>query len=711
MPNRLANETSPYLLQHKDNPVDWYAWGDEAFAAARAADKPVILSVGYSACHWCHVMEHESFENDAIAKLMNDNFVSIKVDREERPDIDAIYMQAVQALTQRGGWPMTVFMTPEGLPFYGGTYYPPEDRQGMPGFPRVLSAVTEAYRTRRNELQAAGEQLRERLATPGYVRPGDRSLEFEVLDNAFDEISRAYDPDFGGFGRAPKFPQPMTLEFLLRQHHRTRNEHALEMVMRTLDAMAFGGMYDQVGGGFHRYSTDAIWLVPHFEKMLYDNALLARVYLDAFKVTGLLRYRRITEETLHYVLREMTDSTGAFYSTQDADSEGEEGKFFLWTPAELAEVLGEDSRLVGEFFGVTEGGNFEAKNILHVPRDPERFATSHDISLEGLTRLIGEAKLKLYEAREHRVHPARDDKVLTAWNGLMLRAFAEAGFTFDEPRYIQVAMRNADFLLATMRPNGRLLRTWKPAASGPGDGVAKLNGYLEDYANLIDGLLATHTASFEPRFLSAAIELADEMIDLFWDPETEGFFDTGRDHETLITRPRDLFDNASPAGTSVAADVLLRLTAITGDETYEQRAVACLRAAAPIVEQAPTAFGRLLCTLDYHLARSLELAIVLAAAAAAAHPEALKGSSDPVRPEALEGPAGPEARALADILRGVYLPHIVIVGGRDGAAGKIALLQDRPARDGQPTAYLCERFVCQAPTTEAEELRRQLQAS
>jgi uncharacterized protein YyaL (SSP411 family) len=700
MPNRLANETSPYLLQHKDNPVDWYAWGDEAFAAARTADKPVILSVGYSACHWCHVMEHESFEDDAIAKLMNDNFVSIKVDREERPDIDAIYMQAVQALTGRGGWPMTVFMTPEGLPFYGGTYYPPEDRHGMPGFPRVLNAVTEAYRTRRNELQAAGEQLRERLATPGYVRPGDRLLSFDVLDGAFDEIARAYDPDFGGFGRAPKFPQPMTLEFLLRQHHRTGDDHALEMVTRTLDAMAFGGMYDQVGGGFHRYSTDAVWLVPHFEKMLYDNALLARAFLDAFKVTGLLRYRRITEETLHYVLREMTDPTGAFYSTQDADSEGEEGKFFLWTPAELAEVLGDDATLVGEFFGATEAGNFEGKNILHVPQDPERFAAAHGLSLEALTGQIGEAKLKLYEAREGRVHPARDDKVLTAWNGLMLRAFAEAGFTLDEPRYVQAAVRNADFLLNTMRPTGRLLRTWKPATDGA-EGVAKLNGYLEDYADLIDGLLATHTASLEPRFLTAAIELAGEMIDLFWDPETEGFFDTGRDHETLITRPRDLFDNATPAGTSVAADVLLRLAAITGNETYEQRAVACLRAAASIVEQAPTAFGRLLCTLDYHLARSQELAIVLPAAAAAAHPEALEG------PEPLEG----EARPLVDVVRSAYLPHLVIVGGLESAGADIALLQDRPARDGQPTAYLCERFVCQAPTTEAEELRRQLTAS
>ena len=692
MPNRLAEETSPYLLQHKDNPVDWYAWGDEAFAAARAADKPVLLSVGYSACHWCHVMEHESFEDAAIAALMNDNFVSIKVDREERPDIDAIYMQAVQALTGRGGWPMTVFLTPDGLPFYGGTYYPPEDRQGMPGFPRVLTAVAEAFKTRRNELNAAGEQLRVHLETPGRVRPSDQLLSVEVLDSAVRAISQAHDPEHGGFGRAPKFPQPMTLDFLLRQYHRTHDPSVLEMVERTLDAMAFGGMYDQVGGGFHRYSTDAIWLVPHFEKMLYDNALLARVYLDAFKLTGLLRYRRVTEETLHYVLREMTDASGAFYSTQDADSEGEEGKFFLWSPEELREALGEDdAALVGDFFGVDEAGNFEGKTILSVPVDPQSFAAAGNLSLEDLTRAIGAAKVKLYEARERRVHPARDDKVLTAWNGMMLRAFADAGFALAEPRYVQAAVRNADFLLRAMRPNGRLLRTWKAAAGGaPGEGAAKLNGYLEDYALLIDGLIATHHASLDPRFLTAAIELAGDMLELFWDEATEGFYDTGRDHEPLITRPRDFFDNATPSGTSVAADVLLRLAAITGNDLYERRAVTCLRSVAPIVQQAPTAFGRLLSALDYYLARSQELAIVLPGA-----------NTDH---DALEGPA------LIDALRGAYLPHLVVAAGPEGGSEGIALLQDRPARDGLPTAYLCEHFVCQAPTTDPAELARQLDA-
>jgi uncharacterized protein len=678
MPNRLANETSPYLLQHKDNPVDWYAWGDEAFAAAREADKPVLLSVGYSACHWCHVMAHESFENEAIAQQMNDLFVNIKVDREERPDVDNIYMQAVQSLTGRGGWPMTVFLTPEGMPFYGGTYFPPADRQGMPGFPRLLGAVAEAYRNKREDVTNAGAQLLQAIASPARLQAGDTLLTNQLMDEAAEAMLRAHDDDFGGFGNAPKFPQAMTLDFLMRWHSKSKRPEALEAINKTLHAMARGGMYDQAGGAFHRYSTDAVWLVPHFEKMLYDNALLARLYLDAWKLTGNAFYRRITEETLDYVLREMTDPSGGFYSTQDADSEGVEGKFFVWTPAQLEAVLGEDAALIGAYFGVSEGGNFEGSNILHVRKSPEQFAVDSGLSLEAFEGRLAEAKSKLYAAREKRIHPGRDEKVLAAWNGLMLRVFAEAAIAFDSQPYLDAAVNNADFLLREMRPASRLLRTWK-------QGEARLNGYLEDYACVIDGLIATHAATLDPQYLRSAVQLTDEMLDLFWDDDVQGFFDTGRDHEALITRPRDFFDNATPSGTSVAVDILLKLALLTDNENYERRATTCLRTLAPYIENAPTAFGRLLAALDFHLSTPQELAIVF--------------------------PPGDSGRELVDTIRSLYVPNLLLVGGASGQVDNpTPLLDDREALGGKPTAYLCERYVCQAPTSDAIQLQSQLEA-
>jgi uncharacterized protein YyaL (SSP411 family) len=669
MSNRLANETSPYLLQHKDNPVDWYAWGEDAFADAKASGKPVLLSVGYSACHWCHVMAHESFEDPAIAALMNEHFVNIKVDREERPDIDNIYMQAVQTLTGRGGWPMTVFLTDEGVPFYGGTYFPPEDRQGMPGLPRLLAAVAEAYRDKRQQIDISGHDLLTQIGSPARLQAADNLLTESILHEAAHAALSRHDDDLGGFGRAPKFPQAMTIDFLLRYHHSSKRPRPLEAAEITLKAMARGGMYDQVGGGFHRYSTDDVWLVPHFEKMLYDNALLAPVYLDAYKLTGDPFYRRITEETLDYVLREMTDPSGGFYSTQDADSEGEEGKFFLWTPAELREVLGEeDAEAVAAYYGATGEGNFEGSNILHV-RKPG------DEAFEDWLRPI---KATLYQARERRVHPGLDDKVLTAWNGLMQRAFAQAAIAFDSQAYRDAAIRNADFLLREMRPNGRLLRTWK-------EGVARINGYLEDYACLIDALLVTHAATFDLRYLQNAIELAHEMIALFWDDEVQGFFDTGKDAETLITRPRDFFDNATPSGTSVATDVLLRLAVLTDNADFEHRATTCLRTLMPFIEQAPTAFGRLLAALEFYLARSQELAIVT--------------------------PPGASADPLLNPIRPLYAPNLLLVGAAEGEGAAVTpLLTDRPAKDGVPTAYVCERYVCQAPTTDPTDLLAQLRS-
>ena len=687
MTNRLAAETSPYLLQHKDNPVDWFAWGEEALAEAKRLDKPILLSVGYSACHWCHVMEHESFEDADTAALMNERYVNIKVDREERPDIDAIYMQAVQALTGRGGWPMTVFLTPESKPFYAGTYFPPEDRQGMLGFRRILGAVADAYRDRRPDVERAAADVQTRLVALTEVRPGDQPLAVAILDAAFEQLERDHDDDHGGFGAAPKFPQPMTLDFLLRYYQRTQQPAALEITERTLRAMAAGGMYDQVGGGFHRYSTDDVWLVPHFEKMLYDNALLARAYLGAYQTTGDAAYRRIVEETLDYVLREMTDPAGGFYSSQDADSEGEEGKFFLWTAAEIEAALGEDAGLIADFYGVSAGANFEGRNILHTPASAERFAADRGLALPALEATLTAAKRALYAAREQRVHPARDDKVITAWNGLMLRAFAEAGLALDSERYRDAAVRNADFLLAEMRPQGRLLRTWKRDSSGAaGGGVAKLQGYLEDYGGLIDGLIATYAASFEARFLKAAMTLAAEMLRLFWDGDANGFFDTGSDHEELITRPRDLYDNATPAGGSLAATALFRLAVLTDNVEYERRAVAGLRSVATVVDQAPTMFGNFLAALDFHLAPSKELAIVWPGALA-------------------------EAAPLLAVVRDAYRPNLLLVGAHEGEGGDLTpLLRDRPAREGRPTAYVCERFVCGAPTSDPAELARQLDA-
>ncbi|MCH7787641.1 MAG: thioredoxin domain-containing protein, partial [Chloroflexi bacterium] len=591
MPNRLINETSPYLLQHANNPVDWYPWGQEALDRAKAEDKPILLSVGYSACHWCHVMERESFEDPQTAKMMNDNFVSIKVDREERPDIDSIYMTAVQALAGQGGWPMTVFLTPDGKPFYGGTYFPPEDRQGMPGFRTVLQAMASAYQDKRDEVIKATDQLVQHMRQVSQSARSLDPLTTDVMYQAYRSIAGQFDDINGGMGVQPKFPQPMTYEFLLRTYLRSQDAQAFEIVELTLDRMAFGGIYDQIGGGFHRYSTDALWLVPHFEKMLYDNALLVKLYLHAYQVTGKPLYRRIVEETLDYVVREMTDPSGGFYSAQDADSEGVEGKFFVWTPEQIIDVLGdEDAAPFMRYYGVTQNGNFEGSNILHVDADPAAVAREAGITEEALDDLLSRSKARLLEARGKRIHPQRDDKILTAWNGLMLRAFAEASGVLGRPDYAEAAIRNANFLLESLRPEGRLLRTYK-AGNGQGTGQAKLNGYLEDYAFLIDGLIVLHEVTFDERWLREAISLGKDMVNLFWDEALGQFYDTGHDHEELIVRPRDTADNAIPSGSSMATDVLLRLAVITGESDYHQKAVTALRSVRELMSRYPTGAG------------------------------------------------------------------------------------------------------------------------
>ena len=679
MPNRLIDETSPYLLQHAHNPVDWYPWGEEALERAKAEDKPILLSVGYSACHWCHVMERESFEDPRIAEVMNAEFVCIKVDREERPDVDSIYMGAVQAMTGRGGWPMTVFLTPEGKPFYGGTYYPPEDRHGIPGFPRVVASIANAYRQERGEVILATERLLQQMRAMATASRGVEPLTTDVLSSAFAGVVKDFDPTHGGVGLQPKFPQPMTYEFLLRYYLRSGDVRALEMVGTTLDRMAMGGIYDQIGGGFHRYSTDTYWLVPHFEKMLYDNALLVRLYLHAYQITGKPLYRRVIEETLDYVLREMTDPAGGFYSAQDADSEGEEGKFFVWRPEEIAEVLGEeDGALVCRYYGVTTVGNFEGRSILNVAAGAADELERDGIPAERLDALLGRARAALLETRSRRVAPERDDKVLTSWNGLMIAAFAEAGAVLDRDDYTDVAVTAASFVSESLRPSGRLLRTHK-------DGVSRLLGYLEDYAFLVDGLLVLHEATFERRWLEEAVELGYAMVDLFWDDAAGQFYDTGADHEELVVRPRDLTDNAVPAGSSMAASVLLKLSVITGDGDLERRAVEAMRSAKAVMERFPTGAGHWLCALDFYLSTPKEVAIVGDRAAA-------------------------DTRGLlAEVYRS-FLPNRVLVGmaDEDGASATSPLMEGRVKLDGRATAYVCRQYVCGLPVNDPEALAGQL---
>ncbi|MGE3270812.1 MAG: thioredoxin domain-containing protein [Chloroflexota bacterium] len=680
MPNRLIHETSPYLLQHAHNPVDWYPWGEEALERAKAEDRPILLSIGYSACHWCHVMERESFEEPSIATLMNELFVNIKVDREERPDLDGIYMTAVQAMTGHGGWPMTMFLTPEGVPFYGGTYFPPEDRGHHPGFPRILAGVAEAYRNRRGEVEKNAEQMRQALQrkiAPQQTGP----LSPELLDQAMQATLGVIDWTEGGLGGAPKFPQPMTMELLLRSHARTGSERALAAVELSLDKMAAGGIYDHLGGGFHRYAVDAIWLVPHFEKMLYDNAQLARVYLQAFQVTGNPRYRQVVEETLDYVRREMTHPDGGFYSTQDADSEGVEGKFFVWSVEEVDRLLGaSDGPLFRAYFDVTVAGNFEHQNILHTAEPLATAAARLGVSEERLSAVVERGRPILHAAREQRIHPARDEKILTSWNGMMLRAFAEAGAALDRREYVQTATSNAAFVLRELWQDGRLLRTWK-------DGRARLNGYLEDYACYADGLVALYEATFDLRWLDAARAIADVILARFKDQESGGFFDTADDHEQLVTRPKDIFDNATPSGTSVATDLLLRLGLLTDDRRYKEAAEGVLNALGVIAAQHPTSFARLACALDFAVGGPREIVIM--------------------------GP--PDDAATVSLKQEVFrrfIPNRVVAGADAPTdSAPIPLLQDRPLRDGVPTAYVCEGYVCQAPVTSAADLAAQLEAA
>jgi uncharacterized protein YyaL (SSP411 family) len=669
--NRLAGETSPYLLQHADNPVDWYPWGEDAFARARAEDRPILLSVGYSACHWCHVMAHESFENEQIASLMNELFVNIKVDREERPDVDSIYMQAVVAISGHGGWPMTVFLTPAGEPYFGGTYFPPEDRQGLRGFPAVLDAVATIYRDRRDEVTRAADQLRRALEPPALPAGTGAATN---LDAAAAQLVAQADLRNGGFGAAPKFPHPNAVDFLLRRHLVSGDRRLLDTALVALDHMARGGIHDQVGGGFHRYSVDAMWSIPHFEKMLYDNAQLAPVYLHAYQLTGDNRWRGVVEDTLDYALRELRLPSGGFASSQDADSPGGEGSYFVWTPADLAAALGDDDgTLAARVFGVSDAGNFEHRTtVLSMPFPLTQVARSLGVDEDALRERVDGIRERLLAARQRRPAPARDDKVLASWNALMLGALAEAGAALARPDYVEAARRCADFLLSALRRDGVLLRTWK-------DGRAKITGFLEDSAFLADSLVTLYEACGDGAYLEAARELVDDALRRFEDGGV--MYDTASDAEPLLVRPRTIDDNPIPAGQSVLASALLRIAAISGDRDLRVHAERIMEPLTQVVARSPLAVSTMAAAMDRALARSREIAIV--------------------------GPIDdPRTAALLAVVRRSWLPDTVLAWGES----ENALLAGRAMVDGAPAAYVCENFTCRRPVTEPSLLAESLTA-
>jgi len=674
--NHLIHETSPYLLQHAHNPVDWYPWGKDAFDEAKRENKPILLSIGYSACHWCHVMERESFENEEIAALMNENFINIKVDREERPDLDEIYMSAVQMLTGRGGWPMTVFLTPEGKPFFGGTYFPPEDRHGMPGFPRVLNTVVQAYRERPQDVQKSVDQILAVLSRLTEIKESEQPFSHDAIQKAAEQLSPAYDPDYGGFGQAPKFPNVGVFELFLRSYRFSKEQRYLEMVTYTLTQMAEGGIYDHLGGGFHRYSVDEKWLVPHFEKMLYDNAQLTRIYIDAFRITQNPLFKRVVEETVAYLLREMLHPEGGFYSTQDADSEGEEGRFFVWEYEEILKVLGEEAgEIFCRIYDASEMGNFEGKNILHPVLQPEQAAKFFHKDVQEVKRLIAEAKAKLFQERERRVKPFRDEKILTSWNGLMLSGLAEAYKVIGEKRYREAAEKNVEFVFTRMFREGYLLHTYK-------DGQAKLYGYLDDYAFLAAALLDLYEATYDRSLLERSVQLTETMIREFWDERDGGFFYTGKSHEQLISQTKPAFDGSVPSGNAIATQNLLRLYHYTGKEDYLGKAEKILRLYYDAMAQQSFGFAHMLQALDFYLEKPKEIVL-------------------------MARKADPASLNLLKRIHSLYLPNKTVQVIEPGESLKTdsPLLSGKTQLNDKPTAYVCHQFTCSPPVMEWEELK------
>jgi uncharacterized protein YyaL (SSP411 family) len=672
MPNRLANEKSPYLRQHSANPVDWYPWGEEALQKARAEDRPILVSIGYSACHWCHVMAHESFENLETARLMNEAFVNIKVDREERPDVDAVYMEAVQAMTGQGGWPLNAFLAPDGRPFYGGTYFPPRPGHGLPSWPQVIESVSRAYRERRTEVLGNAGELTKYIRESQMIRGSGDPLTTQALRGAFDAISGEFDWTSGGFGGAPKFPQPLALEIILRLWRRWGDERALRFVQLTLDRMSAGGIFDQLGGGFHRYTVDARWVVPHFEKMLYDNALLANVYALAWQATHEVRFRKVAEQTLDYLLRDMRAPGGGFYSALDADSEGVEGEYYVWTPEELRDVLGADAEIAELRFGVRAGGNFEGRTILTNAMSVEEIAAHTGRTLEDAAGATEATRRALLTVRSQRVAPSTDTKILAAWNALAVRALAEAGRSFNRPEYVKAASEAADFVLDDMSPDGKLVRSFD---NGPGEVPA----FLEDYAYMVEALITLYEASFDSARLAQARRLAGEMIELFQDRPSGLLFDAQGGDGSLIVRPRNLFDNPVPSGNSAAAFGLLRLEAITGEQSFGDVARDILGTADVLMQRAPLALGHMLSAADFHLTSPLQIAI--------------------------SGNESLDRDRLVERVFRRYLPNRVL---SVGLPGESPLLEGRVQIDGRPTAYVCEHFSCRPPVTETDALDVQL---
>ncbi len=677
--NRLIHETSPYLQQHAHNPVDWYPWGDEAFARAGAENKPILLSIGYSACHWCHVMEHESFEDEEVAMLMNDLFINMKVDREERPDLDEVYMNAVQMLTGRGGWPMTVFLTPDGKPFYGGTYFPPEDRYGVQGFPRVLRAVAQAYRERPEEVKKSVEKILSGLNRMADFQESQRTFSLEAIGQSAEQLSQAYDPEYGGLGRAPKFPNAGVFELFLRHYWRSKERRFLDMVTHTLTKMAEGGIYDHLGGGFHRYSVDEKWLVPHFEKMLYDNAQLTRIYAQVFIITKEPFFKRVVEETADYLLREMLSPEGGFYSTQDADSEGQEGKFFTWSHEEIIGILGEKAgEIFSRTYDVSDFGNFEGKNILHPILTLEQAAKFFRKERQEIERIMAEARARLFQEREKRVRPFRDEKILISWNGLMLSCLAEAIKVSASPRYIEAAAKTVKLIFTRIFRDGFLLHTHK-------DGQAKLHGYLDDYAFLAAGLLDLYEATLEGSTLEQVLQLAEMMIREFWDDIDGAFFYTGKSHKELISRTKPAFDSSVPSGNSIATQVLLRLYHYTGREDYLRRAEKILRLYYDAMEKQPFGFVHMLSALDFYLEKPKEIVLV-----------------GRIKDEATQD--------LLKKIHSLYLPNMTLqlVAPDEPLKAISPLLEGKTQLDGKPTVYVCHNFTCSPPVTEGEDLRELL---
>lgn len=684
--NRLIDETSPYLLQHAHNPVDWYPWGEEALNLAKELDKPILLSIGYSACHWCHVMERESFENEEIAAIMNKHYINIKVDREERPDLDEIYMSAVQIMTGSGGWPMTVFLTPDRKPFYGGTYFPPDDRYGRPGFPKLLVAVKDAYQNKRADIDEQAEKLVShinQISNPKSV--DDLLLDDKIIEQAFYHYQNRFDSQHGGFGQAPKFPPGMGLILLLRYWKRSGNSRALHIVEFTLEKMARGGMYDQLGGGFHRYSTDEIWLVPHFEKMLYDNSLLTVAYLEAFQATSKPFYREVVEETLDYVLREMyNQQNGGFYSTQDADSEGVEGKFFVWTPGEVEQILGQaDAKIFCDFYDVTDHGNFEHQNILWVKTPADLYAKKIKIDQANLVNILNRCKKKLFEIRDKRIKPGLDDKILTSWNGLMIRSMGLAYQILGDLRYLEAAEKSAKFILTELvQKNGHLLRTHRA-------GKSHLNACLEDYSYFIAGLIELYQASFDPYWLREADRLNQIMISQFWDPQNGGFFFTGKDYPELIVRSKSAYDGATPSGASMAIHVLLRLAILLNQPDLIEKAKTTFSLYDHAMKTAPSGSAQMLCGVDFLIDTPKEIAIV----------------GNPLSEQTQE--------ILKDIHRR-FVPNKVVAllnpntEDRQKIEELIPLLASKTSIDGKTTIYVCQNYACQLPTTDVGDLDKLL---